>query len=158
MYSTTELSNLTGYTNSTISIILKKHNIKAIKEGYKGVKYWDESCLDIIRKEKDKKQHKETIALTTLITAFNIPVAEIRSILYSNGIEPVETRTSPLYCYIKNETYPIESKEVIAQYLSRVRIDDENEHPLVTDKRWLVLNKWPDIVPKCFEDLDKEAI
>ena len=27
-------------------------------------------------------------------------------------------------------------------------------HPLVTDKRWLKLNEWPDIVPDCFKELD----
>lgn len=50
MYSTTELANLTGYTNSTISSILKRHNIKEIETGFKEVKYWDESCLEIIKK------------------------------------------------------------------------------------------------------------
>ena len=31
-------------------------------------------------------------------------------------------------------------------------------HPLVTDKRCLRLSWWPDIMPKCFEDLDKKTI
>lgn len=30
----------------------------------------------------------------------------------------------------------------------------KKEHPLVTDERWLRLNNWPDIVPKCFEDME----
>ena len=31
---------------------------------------------------------------------------------------------------------------------------DSDTHPLVTDKRCLNLNWWPDITPKCFMDLD----
>ena len=30
-----------------------------------------------------------------------------------------------------------------------------DEHPLVTDKRCLDLNWWPDITPSCFADLDE---
>ena len=33
----------------------------------------------------------------------------------------------------------------------------ENEHPLVTDKRCLKLNYWPDVVPSCFQDLEEEG-
>ena len=32
------------------------------------------------------------------------------------------------------------------------------EHPLITNKEFLKLNVWPDVVPKCFADLDKEII
>ena len=28
------------------------------------------------------------------------------------------------------------------------------DHPLVTDKRWLKLNEWPDVIPDCFKELD----
>lgn len=34
----------------------------------------------------------------------------------------------------------------------------EELHPLVTNKEFLKLNVWPDIVPNCFKDLDKEII
>lgn len=27
-------------------------------------------------------------------------------------------------------------------------------HPLVTDKRWLNINEWPETVPLCFQDLE----
>lgn len=32
----------------------------------------------------------------------------------------------------------------------------ETEHPLVTDKRCLKMNYWPNVVPRCFEDIDDE--
>lgn len=34
----------------------------------------------------------------------------------------------------------------------------EMEHPLVTDKRCLKMNYWPNIVPKCFEDIEDEKV
>ena len=72
--------------------------------------------------------------------------------------------------------YPKESAEKILEIMSEKRaalerrkkdskttapqesIDEEAQHPLVTDKRCLKLSWWPDITPNCFEDLDKETI
>lgn len=34
----------------------------------------------------------------------------------------------------------------------------ETEHPLVTDKRCLKMSYWPNVVPKCFEDIDDEEV
>ena len=94
MYSTTELSNLTGYTNSTVRNILKRHNIKEIETRFKGVKYWDERCLEIIRNEQNK-QIKETITIATLGSMSNIPLSEIRGVLFDKGISPVEIHDNP---------------------------------------------------------------
>ncbi len=33
--------------------------------------------------------------------------------------------------------------------------DDASAHPLVTDKRCLNINYWPDIVPDCFKECEK---
>ena len=32
--------------------------------------------------------------------------------------------------------------------------DDASAHPLVTDKRWLKLNEWPDVIPDCFKECE----
>lgn len=156
MYSTTELSNLTGYTNSTVSNILKRHNVKEIETGFKGVKYWDESCLEIIRNEQNK-QIKETITIGTLSSMSNISLSEIRGILFDKGISPVEIRHNPFYHNNYQEVYPIEAKKVLLEYLNNVNEKDCLQHPLVTDKKWLKINNWPDIIPKCFQDLDEET-
>ena len=37
-------------------------------------------------------------------------------------------------------------------------IQDAEEHPLVKDNRFLRLSYWPDVVPKCFENLDSITI
>ena len=155
MYSTTELANLTGYTNSTISNILRKHKIKEVETGFKGVKYWDESCLEIIKNEQNK-QIKETITIGTLCSMFNIPLSEIRGILFDKGISPVTINHNPFYHNNYQEVYPIEAKEILSKHLDNVNADDCLEHPLVTDKRWLKTNNWPDTTPKCFEDLNED--
>ena len=155
MYSTTELANLTGYTNSTVSNILKKHKIKELETGFKGTKYWDESCLEIIRNEQNK-QIKDTITIGTLCSMSNIPLSEIRSILSDEGISPVEIHHNPFYRNNYQEVFPIEAKEVLLEHLGNANENDCLEHPLVTDKRWLKINNWPETTPKCFQDLDED--
>ena len=34
--------------------------------------------------------------------------------------------------------------------------DDASAHPLVTDKRWLKLNEWPDVIPDCFKECEDD--
>ena len=155
MYSTTELANLTGYTNSTISNILRRHKIKEVETGFKGVKYWDESCLEIIKNEQNK-QIKETITIGTLCSMFNIPLSEIRGILFDKGISPVTINHNPFYHNNYQEVYPIEAKDILSKHLDNANENDYLQHPLVTDKRWLKINNWPETTPKCFQDLDED--
>ena len=35
------------------------------------------------------------------------------------------------------------------------KTDSAELHPLVTDKRWLKLNEWPDVLPSCLQETDK---
>lgn len=32
--------------------------------------------------------------------------------------------------------------------------ETELDHPLVTNKRWLKLNEWPDVIPDCFKEVE----
>ena len=62
-------------------------------------------------------------------------------------------------------------REIKARYEARLnkkkqsivkieRTPEENDkledHSLVTDKRWLKLNEWPDVIPNCFEEEEVE--
>lgn len=42
--------------------------------------------------------------------------------------------------------------------IEKIQCGEETEHPLVTDKRCLKMNYWPNVVPKCFEDIDDEEV
>lgn len=48
-------------------------------------------------------------------------------------------------------------KKTISKAKKELIVTDEeqNAHPLVTDPRWLKLNEWPEVVPSCFEELDR---
>lgn len=111
MYSTTELSNLTGYTKSTISNILKRHNVKEIETGFKGVKYWDESCLEIIRNERNK-QLKETITIATLSSMSNIPLSELNYCLVKNRTDSEFTKlyTQMIQNFLPSQNYVVLQK------------------------------------------------
>ena len=42
--------------------------------------------------------------------------------------------------------------------IEKIQCGEETEHPLVTDKRCLKMSYWPNVVPKCFEDIDDEEV
>lgn len=48
-----------------------------------------------------------------------------------------------------------DKKNILCRKVQKEKNNDMDEHPLVTDKRCLDLNWWPDITPSCFADLDE---
>lgn len=48
-----------------------------------------------------------------------------------------------------------DKKNILCRKVQKKKIMILDEHPLVTDKRCLDLNWWPDITPSCFADLDE---
>ena len=78
----------------------------------------------------------------------DIDLKTFKEILYSLKINAtVQTTRSP------------EIDNAVAEYKKQLQLQDNTkEHPLVTDSRCLRLSWWPNIVPKCFEDLDEDII
>lgn len=89
-------------------------------------------------------------------------VYSVRNIAMRLGIEyevrPTSNSRAAYYSYLDTQKII----EVVKRYkpVEKVKkelvVSDEMEedHPLVIDKRCLKLSWWPDVVPKCFEDLD----
>lgn len=142
-YTTKDLVKESGYVNSTIVNIMERSGIKPVKTGYNGLKYWPEEALEIVLRHKETKN---TIALSTLSQLYDMSFESIRKALSAEGIEPT-------YSTKKNVFYPYKSKYVLKDYAKTYGFDNEKEHPLVKDKRMLNINYWPNVVPKCFEDL-----
>ena len=156
-YSSTELSKLSGIELNQIAKILRRKGFSPVSSGQYNCLEWQEECLEVLLKKNTEDRQKDTILLSSLASIFNNSVDNIRKILESMNIYPVQT-FSNIYGS-KYERYSFDCKRILEKYFeSQQKDDDENIHPLVTDKRWLKLNNWPDIVPQCFTDLDKEVI
>ena len=155
-YTTTELSKITGFTLSKISSLLHRMGFTPVGIAGKNQNVWDEECLDALLKKRRQKELESTIHLGSLATAFHMGITEMRELLESKGIKPVAVEHKALTGNVI-ERYPIEVREVIIKHFDDLKVDKADEHPLVTDKRCLKLNWWPDIIPKCFEDLDDIA-
>lgn len=65
------------------------------------------------------------------------------------GITPVTIRGQ------KSGRQNIYTMEQAAMLGYKENMEAEN-HPLVTEKRWLKLNEWPESVPSCFQDIEEE--
>lgn len=154
-YTTTELSKITGFTLSKISSLLHRMGFSPVGIAGKNQNIWDEECLEVLQKKKRMLEKESTICLVSLSTMFNASVPDLRKILTDKGIQPVMVERNEQNGSLI-ERYPYEVKDILIKHFDDLKADNADEHPLVTDKRCLRLNWWPDIVPKCFEDLDAE--
>lgn len=76
----------------------------------------------------------------------NIDIKTFKEIIYTLGINASkQTERNPR----------IEKAVMDYKKQEQLNIDFAN-HPLVKDKRCFKLTWWPDVIPKCFEDLDND--
>lgn len=154
-YTSTEISELTGYNLSQVSSYLRAAGFTPVGVAGKNQNIWDEECLHYLTRKKHNMEIKNTIVLTTLSASFNSSSDYIRNVLFEKGIEPVEITKNSLTGN-KVERYPYEVKEILTEHFENLKEDNADEHPLVTDRRCLRLNWFPDTIPNCFEDLDED--
>lgn len=154
-YTTNDLSKLSGYSPSTICSHLHRSGFEPV--GIAGINQnvWSEECLAALLKKKRIQERESTILLTSLATMFNMSVPEVRKILSDKDIKPVMVERNELNGGLV-ERYDSAVREVIAKHLDDLKMDNANDHPLVTDERCLKTNWFPDVVPECFKDIDEE--
>ncbi len=147
-YSTSDLVAKTGYSNSTIIKVLTNFGLEPVSIENHGLKMWEEKSLQILLDYKNRIIEETTLDISYLARKFNTNNQTIREILHQNNIKPLYFKER------SQEVYPMESREVLKLHFDAMKLDDESQHPLITDKRCLRLGWFPDTVPKCFEDLD----
>lgn len=144
-YTTTELVELTKHTAGMIIKTLEDAGYKHVDTGHHGVKIRNDECLDFLKNRIVKQ--KEFVSINSLASKNNVSNDVIRQILCKNNIKPAYYEKG----YI--EYYEHSADDFVTQYFIKSRTANEELHPLVKDKRCLNLYWFPDIIPKCFEDL-----
>ena len=145
-YTTTQLSQMTGYSSSGVTTNLDKAGYKPLDIGDHGLKIWADECLDVLLEKRNTPVVKEEIGIGMVAAKFKLTRGCIREIAKKYNIEPI--------CYKKHmEVYPYCIYDIVKNHLDITKVENEDEHPLVTDKRFLRVDFFPDVTPKCFEDL-----
>ena len=145
-YTSNELASLSGYSLSRISFLLKSMGFSPTDVANNNQYVWDESCLDALLERKNEIKIEKASNIGTLAQKFNVSNCVIREVLTAMGIEP-------LY-YSQNKQVEFYDKKVVAilkEYFDTDKKDDEEEHPLVTEKAFLRTSYFPD-VKICYGD------
>lgn len=149
LISTTELSQRTGHTAGIIIKNLQRKGFEAVDVVIEGhhCKCWTQEAADWLINHYDYVQSKR-VYIQDYAKELDIDLKSFREILYILHINAERQL---------NRDPVIEA--AVAEYKKQEQLQiDTGEHPLVTDKRCLRLNWFPNIVPTCFEDLDEDNI
>ena len=145
MKTTLDIMNETGLSRSFVLSTLKKHNIKPVGIGDKNGKLWDDGALHLIMREIPKTDDLWTG--WKIANTLNVSIDKVKELL--SYFDPVLVKPSGIYYnemtfkYIKNKLEP---------HLSKLKKEKPEDHPLVTDHRWLDPNQWPDTKLEGYED------
>lgn len=149
-YTSNDLARLSGYTLSRVSYLLRGMGYSPVDVIENNQNVWAEETLQALIDKRDNVNADKGTSIGYLATKFNVNNQTIREILESMDIEPM---------YIDNkqqEYYEKKTLDILTDYFDTGKSEEEDSHPLVTDKRCLQVSWFPDIVPKCFEDLDED--
>lgn len=150
-YTSRELAELSGYSLSRISGLLKAMGYSPVDIIDKNQNVWDESALEGLLKKKNEVKMEKATNIGYFAAIFNVSNQTIREILTAMNIEPLYVDPAK-----KLEFYDKSVNKILKEYFNTDKDESEDEHPLVTDKRCLRLSWFPDVLPKCFEDLDED--
>ena len=149
LITTTELSKRTGHTAAVIIKNLERKGFKYVDKviGSHHTKCWTPEAAEWLISHYEYV-HSKKLLLEDYAKLLDVDLKTFREILYGLHINAtIQTDRNP------------EIDKAVAEYKKQEQLQiNMNEHPLVKDKRCFRLGWWPDITPKCFEDLDEDII
>lgn len=145
-FTTTELSLKYKRTASTIIKILEENNIdsqdRVINSHH--VRIWDSDCIEVL---EEKSRNDNTVVISDYAVELGVDEKLLRDAMKRVGHYGV-LRT-------------IRCKEVedeVKNILKEENDNSENNHPLVTNKKFLQTSYFPDVIPSCFQELDEVSL
>lgn len=148
LITTTELQKRCGYTTSTIikKLQAQGYNPELVFVNGHICKAWPLEAETWL-KNHIEEESKKSLLIIDYAKELNVSVDLFRAAMKNIGL---------------NAEYRTNRSEVLEQEVKKLVEEDKQamyeSHPLVTDKRCFRLSWWPDVVPKCFEDLDEDII
>lgn len=137
MKTTLDIMNATGLSRSFILTVLKRNNVKPIGIGDKNGKVWDDGALELVI--HDTPRTEDLWTATKISNTLGVPVDRIKQEL--SYFDPILIK--PSGTYYNEMTYKCIKNKLTPQLL-KLKKERPEDHPLVTDHRWLDPDQWPD--------------
>ena len=103
------------------------------------IRVWDSSCIDILT----DKINDNTVIISDYATELGVDEKTLRCAMRRIGRYGV---LRIVRCK--------EIEDEVKKLVEEEKQTSEGTHPLVTDKRFLQLSYFPDVTPKCFEEIE----
>jgi hypothetical protein len=141
-FSTTELSLRFKRSPSNIIKILDDNGVESEDRLVNShhIRVWDSSCIDVL----NDRINDDSVVISDYAAELGVDEKTLRYAMRKTGRYGVLR-------VVRCKELEDEVKKVVEEE----KQNSEGNHPLVTDKRFLQLSFFPDVVPKCFEELDE---
>lgn len=158
-YTMDEISEILQISKSAICNMAKRHKIPHTLErkGRTNVSVFGKADVEkFISLSRPKKQY--TVA--ELVAKAAVAPPTIRNIAHKLKIKPgviwqIPGGKTAVFCLKDAQAILANIKKPDRKEKGMLKLDPVN-HPLVTDPRCFITSWFPDPVPKCFKDMDKE--
>jgi len=141
-FSTSELAIKYKRSPSNIIKVLEDNDVDSRDEIINShhVRMWESTCIDVL----ETKIKDDTVVIADYALELGVDEKVLRCAMRKVGRYGV---LRVVRCK--------EVEDEVKKIVEEEKKNSEGNHPLVTDKRFLQITYFPDIVPQCFKELDE---
>lgn len=127
-YTTSELASICGVTVGSISVFIKKNNLKPTKTGQNNAKYYDDSVLKQLRLHYEKSKSKRDKTTNTQDLRTQLAVSNAENDLLRNELETAKSTIEILRNELKIKNSQIDKLQDLTNQAQRLDLATHTQH------------------------------
>lgn len=134
-YTTSELASICGVTVGSISVFIKKNNLKPTKTGQNNSKYYDDSVLKQLRLHYEKSKSKRDKTTNTQDLRTQLAVSNAENDLLRNELETAKSTIEILRNELKIKNSQIDKLQDLTNQAQRLDLATHTQHQELLEQK-----------------------
>lgn len=134
-YTTSELAYVFGVTVGSISVFLKKNNLKPVKTGQNNAKYYDDSVLEQLRLHYAKSKSKRDKTANTQDLRTQLAVSNAENELLRNQLDAANSTIKILQNELKIKNSQIDKLQDLTNQAQQLDLATHTQHQELLEQK-----------------------
>lgn len=134
-YTTSELASICGVTVGSISVFIKKNNLKPTKTGKNNAKYYDDSVLKQLRLHYEKSKSKRDKTTNTQDLRTQLAVSNAENDLLRNELETAKSTIKILRNELKIKNSQIDKLQDLTNQAQQLDLATHSQHQELLEQK-----------------------
>lgn len=134
-YTTSELASLCGVTVGSISVFIKKKNLKPVKTGQNNSKYYDTAVLEELKQHYNKSKSKRDKTNTNRDLKTDLAVSQSENQLLRDQLEAAKSTIEILRNELKVKNSQIDKLQALTNQAQQLDLATHSQHQELLEQK-----------------------